>query len=167
MKTFLSAWFVGIIAVFAPIQISFLLLALMMLLDTLVKIYSIYKISKTEGRSFWDIFDSSILRKGYLQKGLGYYLFAIAILPLDYFFITPFTKVLLDYAIDYDFSPYINDALYTNGLLIIFCFIELGSINENWRIVTGNNLFSKVREILVNFKKLVFENINFLKNLKK
>jgi hypothetical protein len=60
-----------------------------------------------------------------------------------------------------------SKALLTNGLLIIFALIELGSINENWIDISGNNLLKGVYVTVLKIKKVIAENVNFFKGIKK
>ena len=55
----------------------------------------------------------------------------------------------------------------TNCLLIIFSLIELGSINENWVDISGNNVLKSVYVTVAKIKKVIAENVNFLKGIKK
>ena len=155
----------GALAVFAPIQLSIIVLMGMIFVDTFVKLISLKKISVNEERGFFDVFSSKMLRQGYIYKSAGYFILALALFPLDYFFLTPFICHIIEYTgIGLDFM---TKALLTNGLLIIFSMIELGSINENWIDISGNNLLKGVRVTVLKIKNVLIESINFFKGIKK
>lgn len=131
----------------APIELSIILLMLAMGVDTLVKLISLKVQSKRDGRKYMEVFRSKMLRKGYIFKGTGYLLFALAVFPLDFYMLTPFIKSFMSYlSIEYIIM---TEAIFTNSLLIIFCMIELASVNENWFDITGNNILRSVRETVV------------------
>lgn len=138
------ALFLGFIA---PIELSIILLMAAMGVDTLVKLISLKIQSNRENRKYMDVFTSKMLRKGYILKGSGYLLFSFAVFPLDFYMLTPFIKGFMQYlSIDYIIA---TKAIFTNILLIIFCLIELASINENWFDISGNNILKSVRETVV------------------
>jgi len=161
----LTAILLGALAVFSPIEMSILILMMMILVDTSVKLVSLKKLSIREERKFFDVFSSKMLRQGYIYKSAGYFILALALFPLDYFFLTPFVcKVLHFTGIDLMFM---SKALLTNGLLIIFSLIELGSINENWIDISGNNILKGVYVTVAKIKNIIAENVNFFKGIKK
>ena len=135
--------------IFSPIEICIFILMGIMLIDTIVKLFSLRVMAKKSGRLFRDLFESRLLRNGYIFKGLGYFIFALAIFPLDFYVLTPFlckSVVFLGYDIHVP-----STAIFTNILLVIFSLIELSSINENWVDITGNNIlkgvFSMVKKV--------------------
>lgn len=136
--------FMGFIA---PIELSIILLMLAMGVDTVVKLISLKIQSKRDGRKYMEVFRSKMLRKGYIYKGTGYLLFALAVFPLDMYMLTPFIKGFMHYlSIDYIIM---TKAIFTNLLLIIFCVIELVSINENWFDISGNNILKSVKDSVI------------------
>jgi hypothetical protein len=136
--------FLGFIA---PIELSIILLMAAMGVDTVVKLISLKIQSNKQGRKFMDVFTSKMLRKGYILKGSGYLLFALAVFPLDFYMLTPFIKGFMQYlSIEY---IVVTKAIFTNLLLIIFCMIELASINENWFDISGNNILKSVKDTVV------------------
>lgn len=149
--------FIGFIS---PIELSIILLMGAMGVDTIVKLISLKIQSKKEGRKFMDVFASKMLRKGYILKGSGYLLFALAVFPLDFYMLTPFTKGFMQYlSIEY---IVVTKAIFTNILLIIFCIIELASINENWFDISGNNILKSVKETVVILRDAINGVIEFI-----
>ena len=149
--------FLGFIS---PIELSIILLMGAMGVDTIVKLISLKIQSKKEGRKFMDVFASKMLRKGYILKGSGYLLFALAVFPLDFYMLTPFTKGFMQYlSIEYII---VTKAIFTNILLIIFCIIELSSINENWFDISGNNILKSVKETVVILRDAINGVIEFI-----
>lgn len=143
----LAAIFTLFLGFIAPIELSMILLMAAMGVDTLVKLISLKVQSKKEGRKYMDVFTSKMLRKGYILKGSGYLLFALAVFPLDFYMLTPFLKGVMQYlSIEY---IVVTKAVFTNLLLIIFCIIELASINENWFDISGNNILKSVKDTVV------------------
>lgn len=146
MKTKITLFTLSLFSFFAPIELSAILLMFIILVDTIVKLISLKKIACDEGRKYKDVFKSKLLRRGYVFKGAGYYIFAGAVFPLDYYGFTPFAQSLLK-ATGYDITiP--TQAIFTNALLYIFAIIELSSINENWFDLTGNNIFKSVLRVV-------------------
>lgn len=137
---------------------------MMILIDTLVKLISLKKISVRENRKFFDVFSSKMLRQGYIYKSAGYFILALALFPLDYFFLTPFICNLIKFT-GLDFL-FMGKAILTNGLLIIFSLIELGSINENWIDISGNNILKSVYSTVSKIKKVISDNVSFFKGIK-
>ena len=136
--------FLGFIA---PIELSIILLMAAMGVDTVVKLISLKIQSNKQGRKFMDVFTSKMLRKGYILNGSGYLLFALAVFPLDFYMLTQFIKGFMQYlSIEY---IVVTKAIFTNLLLIIFCMIELASINENWFDISGNNILKSVKDTVV------------------
>jgi hypothetical protein len=149
--------FLGFIS---PIELSIILLMGAMGVDTIVKLVSLKIQSKRDGRRYMDVFASKMLRKGYILKGTGYLLFALAVFPLDFYMLTPFTKGFMQYlSIEY---IVVTKAIFTNILLIIFCIIELASINENWFDISGNNILKSVKETVVILRDAINGVIEFI-----
>ena len=149
--------FLGFIS---PIELSIILLMGAMGVDTIVKLISLKIQSKRDGRRYMDVFASKMLRKGYILKGTGYLLFAIAVFPLDFYMLTPFTKGFMQYlSIEY---IVVTKAIFTNILLIIFCIIELASINENWFDISGNNILKSVKDTVVILRDAINGVIEFI-----
>lgn len=150
MKTKITLTVLSIFSFFAPIELCSILLMGVIFIDTIVKLISLKKIACVEKRRYRDVFKSKLLRRGYIFKAAGYYIFAGALFPLDYFALTPFSNGLIK-ALGYTFTiP--TTALYTNMLLCIFAIIELASINENWFDITGNNILKSVKETVVKIR---------------
>jgi hypothetical protein len=152
-------------AFLAPIQLITILLMFMMGIDTVVKIISLKTIARNTNKEFKDVFKSKILRKGYFLKILGYLVLALPLLPLDFYFLTPFAFKAVS-ILGYNLGTILTPALFTNGLLIIFCLIELSSINENWFDFSGNNIFKSVYEIIKKVKKFILNTSSFVKDVK-
>jgi hypothetical protein len=149
--------FIGFIS---PIELSIILLMGAMGVDTIVKLVSLKIQSKRDGRRYMDVFASKMLRKGYILKGSGYLLFALAVFPLDFYMLTPFTKGFMQYlSIEY---IVVTKAIFTNILLIIFCIIELASINENWFDISGNNILKSVKDTVVIIRDAINGVIKFI-----
>ena len=149
--------FLGFIS---PIELSIILLMGAMGVDTIVKLISLKIQSKRDGRRYMDVFASKMLRKGYILKGTGYLLFALAVFPLDFYMLTPFTKGFMQYlSIEY---VVVTKAIFTNILLIIFCIIELASINENWFDISGNNILKSVKDTVVILRDAINGVIEFI-----
>jgi hypothetical protein len=142
MKTKITLAILSIFSFFAPIELCAILLMTIIFIDTIVKLISLKKIACVEGRKYRDVFKSKILRRGYIFKAAGYYIFAGALFPLDYYALTPFSNGAIK-ALGYGFT-FPTTAIYTNFLLCIFAIIELSSINENWFDITGNNMLKSV-----------------------
>jgi hypothetical protein len=135
-----------------------------MIIDTCVKLVSLKRIANKEERPFRDVFKSSMLRKGYIYKGAGYLLFAVALFPIDFYALTPF----IDGSIKY-FGMAIElptKAICTNFLLIIFCLIELSSINENYFDITGNNIMKSVWSMTKKIRTIIQGFTGFIKETK-
>jgi len=128
--------------IFSPIELCIFILMGTMFLDTIVKIVSIKIISVKTNRRFFDLFQSRLLRNGYIIKSLGYFVLFLAVFPLDYYMLTPFLEKCIAF-LGYDISiP--SKAIFTNILLVIFSLIEISSINENWIDITGNDMLKGV-----------------------
>jgi hypothetical protein len=134
-------------------------------IDTIVKILSLRTISRKENRPFRDLYKSRIARKGYFLKVVGYMIMVLPLLPLDVYFLTPFA-VKSTAIFGYEIGKILTPALFTNGLLVIFCLIELSSINENWFDFSGNNILSGVSNILKKTKSVVLNASKFYKEVK-
>lgn len=141
MKEKITIFIVALTSLLAPVELSVICLMGIILIDTIVKLISLRYIAKKENRKYRDVFQSKMLRRGYIFKSLGYAFLVVPLFPLDYFVLTPFLDAVLK-ALDYDII--LNKAVLTNGLLIIFAIIELASINENWFDISGNNVLSGV-----------------------
>lgn len=153
-----------VFAFFSPIELCTIILMGVIFLDTIVKMFALRVIAKRENRLFKDVFESKMLRKGYIVKSLGYFIFALAVFPLDYYMLTPFTKKLLS------FLEYIIEiptkAIFTNLLLCIFTLMEISSINENWFDITGNNILSKAFKIVKKIREVLSSTAELFKSVK-
>lgn len=164
MKGKIMTMLIAAISFFAPIQFSAICLMTIIFIDTLVKLISLKTIAIETKRPYRDVFKSKLLRRGYIFKAAGYFFLAGPLFPLDYFVLTPFVQGSLNalgYAIQMPTA-----AIFTNLLLIIFCLIELASINENWFDITGNNMLKSVFTTVKKIRAGV-ENVSDLyKNIK-
>ena len=156
MKTKITLLISSLFSIFAPVEMCAILLMTIIFIDTIVKLIALKKIACVEGRKYREVFKSKILRRGYIFKAAGYYIFAGALFPLDYYALTPFSNEVIK-TLGYGFTlP--TGAIYTNFLLCIFALIELSSINENWFDITGNNMlktvFSTVKKIRGTIEKV-------------
>lgn len=165
MKNIIFYLTITITTLLAPIELVCLVLMFIMGIDTVVKILSLHTISRKEKRPFRDLYKSRIARKGYFLKVVGYLIMIIPILPLDVYFLTPFALKSAA-TLGYDLGKILTPALFTNGLLVIFCLIELSSINENWFDFSGNNIFSEVYKMLKKIKSAVLNASSFYKKIK-
>jgi hypothetical protein len=164
MKTKIILTILSIFSVFAPVELCSIILMAIILIDTLVKLVSLKKIACTEGKKYREVFKSKILRRGYIFKAAGYYIFAGAVFPLDYYALTPFTNEILKIT-GYTFViP--TTALYTNVLLCIFAIIELSSINENWFDITGNNILKSAATAVKKIRSGIENVSETFKNIK-
>ena len=142
MKAKLSTVLLSLFAFLTPIEVGIILLITVIFVDTLVKLISLKFIAVKEKRAYREVFHSKMLRRGYIFKVAGYAFLAGPLFPLDFYMLTPFIEGVIK-AFGYPFIiP--TQALFTNSLLIIFCLIELSSINENWFDITGNNMLKGV-----------------------
>jgi hypothetical protein len=141
MKEKITIFLVALTSLLAPVELSVICLMGMIFIDSIVKLISLKYIAKKENRTYRDVFESKMLRRGYLFKSIGYAFLAVPLFPLDYYVLTPFLSSVLK-ALEYDIV--LNAAVFTNGLLIIFSIIEFASINENWFDISGNNILSMV-----------------------
>lgn len=151
MKAKVTTAIIGLWAFFAPVQVATICLFAMIFIDTIVKLISLRTIAISEKKTYRQIFHSKMLRRGYIFKAAGYAFLAGPLFPLDYYLLTPFVQGVIK-AIGYSFTVP-TQAIFTNGLLIIFCLIELASINENWFDITGNNMFKSVWKTVVKIRK--------------
>jgi hypothetical protein len=150
---------------FAPIELVVITLMGFIAMDTLVKLLSLRTLARKENKPYREVFFSKILRRGYFYKSLGYLIIALPIFPLDFYFLTPWTTGIGKF-LGYAFTlP--TKAVYTNLLLIIFCLMELSSINENWFDFSGNNLFRSIYSIVGKIRKVVAGASAFYKDIKK
>ncbi len=164
MKTNLILIVLSIFSFFAPIELCAIILMGIILLDTLVKLISLKKIACVEGKKFRDVFKSKMLRRGYIFKTAGYYILCLAIFPLDFYALTPFTSNVTA-GLGYSFAiP--TPALYTNMLLCIFALIELSSINENWFDITGNNILKSTFGIVKKIRTTITKVSDTYKDIK-
>jgi hypothetical protein len=164
MKTKLTLLTLSVFSFFAPIELCAILLMIVIFIDTIVKLISLKKIACEENRKYKDVFKSKILRRGYIFKASGYYIFAGALFPLDYYALTPFTNGILK-ALGYAFTVP-TQAVYTNILLCIFAMIELSSINENWFDITGNNMLKSVFDVVKKIRGTIEKISDTYKNIK-
>lgn len=156
MKTNIIFFFSAVFSFFAPIQMLVIILMITILIDTVIKLISLKKISKETNRPYREVFKSKLLRQGYLYKTAGYLIMALAIFPIDYYALTPFIHSILKL---WNINALINTtAICTNVLLAILCLMEISSINENWFAISKNNIlrsvsnsFNKIRK---NIKKV-------------
>lgn len=164
MKTKITLLTLSIFSFFAPIELCAILLMIIIFIDTIVKLIALKKIACEENRKYRDVFKSKILRRGYVFKAAGYYIFAGALFPLDYYALTPFSTGIIK-ALGYDFLiP--TKAIFTNILLCIFSLIELSSINENWFDITGNNMLKSVFLIVKKVRTGIEKVSDTYKNIK-
>lgn len=164
MKTNLTLIALSIFSFFAPIELCAIILMGIIFLDTIVKLISLKKIACAEGRTYRDVFKSKMLRRGYIFKTAGYYILCLAIFPLDFYALTPFTSSVIA-GLGYSFTiP--TPALYTNMLLCIFGLIELSSINENWFDITGNNILKSVFGIVKKIRTIITKASDTYKDIK-
>lgn len=160
----ISSIIIAFFSFFTPIELCVLLLFFMMIIDTLVKLVSLKKIANKENRLFRDVFKSGMLRKGYIYKGAGYFLFALAVFPIDFYALTPFIDGSIKYFGLNIVLP--TKAVCTNFLLIIFCLIELSSINENYFDITGNNIMKSVWSMTKKIREVIQGVTGFIKETK-
>lgn len=164
MKTKFATVIIGIWAFIAPIQIAIISLFTMIFIDTLVKLISLKILSKKEGKAYREVFLSKMLRRGYIFKTAGYAFLAGPLFPLDYYILTPFLQGVIE-AVGHSFViP--TTAVFTNGLLIIFCLIEFASINENWFDISGNNIMKTVWVIVKRIRRGVQSVSDLYKDMK-
>lgn len=165
MKTKLITSVLALIAFFAPIYLLIIILMGIIFVDTIVKLISLKVIANAEGRKYRDVFKSKMLRLGYIYKTAGYVFVALPLFPLDYFGLTPFTYKLIDFFGYGDID--LSKAIFTNGLLIIFCLIEIASINENWFDISGNNVLKTVWKTVKNIRRTIEAAASMYKDVKK
>lgn len=163
MKAKLITFLIALTAMWAPVELSAICLFLTIGVDTVVKLISLWYISKREKRPYKDVFKSKMLRRGYMFKLAGYAFVAIPLLPLDFYLLTPFVSSILK-STGYDII--LNKALFTNGILIIFTLIEISSINENWFDITGNNMLKAVFTIVKKIRGAVESAASTYRNIK-
>ena len=164
MNSKLTIFLIALSAMWTPVELSAICLFFAIGIDTVVKLISLWYISKREGRPYRDIFLSKMLRRGYMFKLAGYAFVALPLLPLDYYLLTPFVKNLMSVT-GYDII--LNKAIFTNGILIIFSLIEISSINENWFDITGNNMLKAVFTIVKKIRSAVEGAAETYRNIKK
>jgi hypothetical protein len=164
MKTKITLLIVSLFSFFAPIELCAIILMVIIFIDTIVKLISLKKIAITESKKYKDVFRSKILRRGYIFKAAGYYILALALFPLDYYALTPFSNGLIK-VLGYSFSVP-TQAVYTNILLCIFSIMELSSINENWFDITGNNMLKSVFGVVKKIRGTIEKVSETYKNIK-
>lgn len=165
MKTKLITSVLALIAFFAPIFLLIIILMGIILVDTIVKLISLKVIARTEGKKYREVFKSKMLRLGYIYKTAGYVFVALPLFPLDYYGLTPFTYKLISF-LGYN-NIDLSQAIFTNGLLIIFCLIEIASINENWFDISGNNILKTVWQTVKNIRNSIESVVALYKDAKK
>lgn len=154
MKTSITLILVTILSFFAPISLCVVLLMGVIFLDTIVKLLSLITVAKESNRRYLDVFESEILRKKFVLKSIGYMILAVPVATLDILILSPALDwVVCEY---FDFKIPI-EAVFSNFLLIIFCFMELSSINENWNALSGNNIFKSVVKAVKEMRKILTE----------
>lgn len=163
MKSKLITFLIALSAMWAPVELSAICLFLTIGVDTIVKLISLWYISKREKKPYKAVFKSKMLRRGYMFKLAGYAFVALPLLPLDFYLLTPFVSSLLKSA-GYDII--LNKAIFTNGILIIFSLIEISSINENWFDITGNNMLKAVFTIVKKIRGVVESAASTYRNMK-
>jgi hypothetical protein len=164
MKTNIILIALSIFSFFAPIELCAIILMGIIFLDTIVKLISLKKIASVDGRKYRDVFKSKMLRRGYIFKAAGYYILALAIFPLDFYGLTPFTASVIK-GLGYTFViP--TTALFTNILLCIFALIEFSSINENWFDISGNNILKSVFSVVKKIRSTVTQVSDTYKDIK-
>lgn len=141
MKAYLILLLTTVFSFFAPISFTIVVLMGMILIDTIVKLFSLRTLAKSQNRKYLDVFESEILRKRFILKSLGYLLLCLPVSALDIFAITPSINWFLSTSFDITIP---TKAVTSNILILLFCFMELSSINENWNTLTGNDLFKAV-----------------------
>lgn len=165
MKTKIITSLLALIAFFAPIYLLIIILMGIIFIDTIVKLISLKKIATKEGRPYKDVFKSKMLRLGYIYKTGGYVFVALPLFPLDYYGLTPFIYKLIEFlgygGID------LSKAIFTNGILIIFCLIEIASINENWCDISGNNILKTVFKTVKSIRSSIEAVTSLYKDAKK
>lgn len=154
----------GILSFFAPIATTICALMGFILVDTLTRLISIYFITKRKNRKFEDVFDSKTLRVKFILKSLGYMVLALSVSVIDIKVITPTIKWFLENFYSNITIP--TQALASNVLIIIFCFMELSSINENWNMIAKIDLFKSVSKIVVKTRDFIIDVIGFFKSIK-
>lgn len=162
-STILTLMATSVFSFFAPIAVTICILMGFILVDTLMKVGSIYFIAKREDRKFFDVFKSKILRVKFILKSLGYMALAFPVAILDIKIITPTIKWALE-----NFTKYTvpTEALTANVLIVIFCLMELSSINENWNVITRVNLFKSVSKVTIKVRDIIISIMSFFKSIK-
>lgn len=165
MKTLLTIMATTTLSFFAPIGITIVILLGFILLDTIVKIASLYAISKREQIRFMDIFLSKTLRVKFVLKSLGYLVLIIPITIMDILVLTPALTIVLEAFFSHIYIP--TDALFANILVVIFCGMELYSVNENWDVISNVNLFKRVSEFALKIRRKINTVVEFIQELKR
>lgn len=165
MKTSIILLMTTIISFFAPVGITIGILFGFILLDTLVKIVSLKVLAKRENKSFFDLFLSRTLRTKFILKSMGYLVMAIPVTVLDIYILTPTLKTVTDVFFTNLIIP--TDAFFGNILVIIFCAMELYSVNENWNVISKVDLFKKVSQTAIIIREKIGKIIDFIQELKR
>lgn len=97
--------------------------------------------------------DSNRFKRGILSKSLIYTLLILTVYFLDYFIANFFVKEVVGF-----------EFMLTKGITMVLIGIEVWSIDENFKKITGVSLVAKFKELVVLLKKPFF---NFLDNTKK
>lgn len=169
MKTIITTFILGLVSFFTPVAIPSLILMLFICMDTVVKLFALKTIAIKENKRYLDVFHSKILRKKFILKSFGYLTLVVPIAVLDIYLLTPFLHWVLNYYWQITVSIQIDfiHAMFTNILLTIFCLMELSSINENWDLLSGNNIFESVRKTVINIRKGISNIVDFIVETKK
>lgn len=165
MKTKLITATLALISFFAPIELLIIILMGIIFIDTIVKLISLKIIANKENRLYRDVFKSRMLRLGYIYKTAGYFFVVLPLFPLDYYGLTPFIYKLIDF-LGYGTID-LSKAILTNALLMIFCLMEIASINENWFDISGNNILKAVWQTVKAIRKTIEATVSVYKGAKK
>ncbi len=165
MKTKLIITCLALISFFAPIELLIIILMGIIFIDTIVKLISLKTLANKDNRAYRDVFKSKMLRLGYIYKTAGYFFVALPLFPLDYYGLTPFIYKLIDY-LGYG-SIDLSKAILTNAILMIFCLMEIASINENWFDISGNNVLKAVWHMVKTIRKGIESTVALYKDVKK
>lgn len=165
MKTKLITASLALISFFAPIELLIIILMGIIFIDTIAKLISLKIIANKDNRPYRDVFKSRMLRLGYIYKTAGYFFVALPLFPLDYYGLTPFIYKLIDF-LGYGTID-LSKAVLTNALLMIFCLMEIASINENWFDISGNNILKAVWQTVKAIRKTIEATVAVYKDAKK
>lgn len=165
MKTKIITSLLALISFFAPIELLIIILMGIILIDTIVKLISLKIIANKEKRLYRAVFRSRMLRLGYIYKTAGYLFVVLPLFPLDYYGLTPFIYKIIDF-LGYGTID-LSKAIFTNGILMIFCLMEITSINENWFDISGNNILKAVWQTVKAIRKGIETTVAVYKDAKK